>query len=74
VIAGSAVAALAAFAEWEEWVNLIAGWWVAVAPWLIGFSDHSAAAKLHLIVSILVTVIAAVHLWLMRQSPPRVTA
>lgn len=35
VVAGLAVAALAAFAEWEEWLNLIVGLWVAVRLWFV---------------------------------------
>ncbi len=42
VIAVLSVAALAAFAFWEEWVNLIAGLWLIAAPWLLGFQDTSA--------------------------------
>src|ERR1700756_894423 len=64
VIAGLAIAALAAFAEWEEWLNLIVGLWVAASPWLGNFSANGTAMGLHLIVGIVVAVIAGVRLWL----------
>jgi hypothetical protein len=64
VIAGLAIAALAAFAEWEEWLNLIVGLWVAASPWLVNFSANRTAMGLHLIVGIIVAVIAGVRLWL----------
>jgi hypothetical protein len=72
VIAGLAVAALAAFATWEEWLNLLVGIWVAVSPWIVGFSGNATATRDHLIVGIIVAVVAAVRLWLV--GPPRVTA
>src|SRR3974377_59676 len=41
-IAVLSIAALSAFAVWEEWFNLIAGLWLIVAPWLLGFQDRNA--------------------------------
>jgi hypothetical protein len=38
-IAVLAVAALAAFAVWEEWLSVIAGLWLIGSPWLLGFED-----------------------------------
>jgi uncharacterized membrane protein HdeD (DUF308 family) len=74
VIAGLAIAALVAFAEWQEWVNLIAGIWAIVSPWLVGFSANATAAWVHVVVGVIVAAIAAVRLWLIHQGPPRVTA
>jgi SPW repeat len=73
VVAGLAVAALAAFAEWQEWLNLIVGIWVAISPWVVGFSANAAATQDHLVVGVIVAVVAAVRLWFLRQGPPRVT-
>jgi hypothetical protein len=36
------IAALAAFAVWEEWLNLVAGLWLVVSPWILGFEDSNA--------------------------------
>jgi hypothetical protein len=74
VIGVLAVAALVAFAEWEEWINLVLGLWVAASPWIVGFSGHSTATRVHVIVGIAVAIVAAVRLWFMHRSPPRVTA
>ena len=41
-IALLSIAALAAFAVWEEWLNLIAGLWLIGAPWLLGFQHSNA--------------------------------
>lgn len=74
VLGGLAVAALAAFAKWEEWLSLIAGVWVAVSPWLEGFSAETAATRLHLVVGVAAVVLSAVKLWLVYHHQPKVTA
>ena len=43
VIVALSIAALTAFAVWEEWLNLIVGLWVIVSPWVLGFAASSAA-------------------------------
>jgi hypothetical protein len=43
VIAALALAALAALAVWEEWLNLIVGLWTLVSPWLLGFHAEAKA-------------------------------
>jgi len=30
--------------KWEEWVNLLAGLWLVVAPFVIGFTSHFGAS------------------------------
>ena len=72
VIAALSIAALAAFAVWEEWLNLIVGLWVLVSPWVLGFAG-TTAATVQIIVGIVVAVLAAIELWLMYQRPPRAT-
>ena len=55
-----AVAAISAFAEWEEWVHLVLGLWLAASPWLLGFSANVNAMWTNLVLGLLV---AAVSLW-----------
>ncbi len=74
VITGLAIAALAAFAEWEEWINLVVGIWVIVSPWLVGFSANATVAWVHYAVGVIVAAVAAIRLWFAHQGPPRVTA
>lgn len=69
IIVVLAIAALSAFAFWEEWLNLIVGLWTIVAPWSLGFQGTSAMT-VHVVIGILVAVLAAVELWLMHQHPP----
>src|SRR5258708_30938752 len=67
-----AIAALAAFAIWEEWLNLIVGLWVLVSPWVLGFQG-TTAMTVHVVIGAAVAIIAAIALWMMSQSPPRLT-
>jgi hypothetical protein len=73
VIAVLSLAALASFAQWEEWLNLIVGLWVVVSPWVLKF-PQGAAMKIDIVVGILVAAIAALELWMMHRTPPRLTA
>jgi len=62
-IAVLSIAALTAFAAWEEWVNLIAGLCLIVAPWLLSFED-SNAAMVDVAIGIVVVVLATFEIWL----------
>src|SRR4051812_42776038 len=73
IIAVLSVAALAAFAIWEEWLSLIVGLWVIVPPWALGFQG-STAMSVHVVIGLAVAVLAAIELCLMYQRPPRPTA
>jgi hypothetical protein len=73
IIAALSIAALAAYAVWEEWLNLIVGLWVLVSPWVLGFQG-STAMTVHVVIGIAVAVLAAIELWLMYQRPPSPTA
>ena len=68
-IAVSSIAALAAFAVWEEWLNLIAGLALIVSPWLLGFQD-SDAMTIDVVIGAMVALLAAVEVWLAAESAP----
>lgn len=72
VIAVLSIAALSAFAVWEEWLNLIVGLWVLVSPWVLKFTG-TTAQSIHVVIGIIVAVLAAVELYLLSQRPPRQT-
>ena len=72
VIAALAIAALAAFAVWEEWLNLVVGLWALVSPWVLGFQG-TAAMTVHVIIGAAVAILAAIELWMTSQIPPRLT-
>ena len=73
VIAVVAIAALWAFAVWEEWLNLIVGLWTLVSPWVLGFNGTTKAMAVSVVVGILVAILAAVEIWMTSQTPPRLT-
>jgi hypothetical protein len=48
---------LSIFRDWEEWINVVLGAWLAISPWALGIA--SAAARWNfLIVGILVIALA----------------
>ena len=70
IIAVLSIAALAAFAVWEEWLNLVAGLALIVSPWLLGF-QNSTAMTIDVVIGIVVALLAAVEVWLTRGEPFR---
>jgi hypothetical protein len=62
-IAVLSIAALAAYAVWEEWLTLIAALWLIAAPWLLGFQD-SDAMSVDVVIGTAVAALAASKLWL----------
>lgn len=73
IIAVLSIAALAAFAVWEEWLNLIAGVLLIVSPWLLGFQD-SDAMTIDVAIGVVVASLAAFEVWLNHASELRITA
>lgn len=71
-IAVLSVAALAAFAVWEEWLNLIAGLWLILSPWLLGFQDGDAMI-IDVAIGTIVALLAAFEVWLTHGARPRMT-
>ncbi|CUI07329.1 SPW repeat protein [Massilia antarctica] len=70
-IAGAVIAVLAAFDlyktyVWAVVVNLLAGVWVAVSPWIPAVADRGPMMNNSLIVGIAVIVLA---LWELRSDP-----
>jgi hypothetical protein len=74
VIAVLAIGALAAFAVWEEWLNLIVGLWVLISPWVLSFHGTTRPMAVHVVIGIAVAVLAAIEIWMTSQAPPRLTS
>ncbi len=57
-------------AAWEEWLNLMTGVWLIVAPWLFGFED-SKAVMVDTMIGLIVAVLATLEIWLVldRRDP-----
>ena len=73
IIAVLSIAALAAFAVWEEWFILIAAIGLIVSPWLLGF-QNSAAMTIDVAIGAAVAVLATFEVWAVRDDKPQATA
>ncbi len=69
IIAVLSIAALAAFAVWEEWFILIAGLALIVSPWLLGF-QNSDAMTIDVVIGIIVAALAGFEVLLTRDQEP----
>ena len=69
VLALVASAALSAFAEWEEWVNLVLGVWLMAAPWVLGFTGNFNAFWTHTVLGVLTAAVSAWAVWDYRHEP-----
>jgi hypothetical protein len=69
IIAAVAIAALLAFHEAEEWINLVLGLWALISPWALDFSAVTAAMWAHVIVGVVVAVLAAGGIWFTHNRP-----
>jgi uncharacterized membrane protein HdeD (DUF308 family) len=56
-------AALMQFAEWEEWVALIVGALVIVAPWVLGFAAIHAAMWSCVVLGVIVALSSISEIW-----------
>jgi SPW repeat len=63
LIAVLSIAALAAFALWEEWLNLIVGLWLIASPWLLGFQG-SQAMTIDVVIGAVVAALSAFEAWI----------
>jgi SPW repeat len=57
------LAAILAFATWEEWANVLLGLWLIASPWILGF-PHTRAMHFSIGIGVAVTFFAALELWL----------
>jgi hypothetical protein len=63
LIAAISLGAIAAYANWEEWTNLLLGAWLVVSPWVVGFA-HTRAMHFSIGIGAAVSFLAALELWL----------
>jgi hypothetical protein len=62
------IAAIVAFSDWEEWLNLLLGLWMMVSPWVLGFT-HTRAMHVTMGLGAMVAFVAALELWLVKYEP-----
>lgn len=57
--------------DWEEWLNLIVGLWIAASPWLLSFSAMAYAMWAHLLIGLCIAGLAAMEVWRIYQMPEK---
>ena len=67
-IAAISIAAIIAFSNWEEWLNLLLGLWLIGSPWVLGFA-HTRAMHVSIGLGAMVAFIATLELWLVNFEP-----
>jgi cation transporter-like permease len=55
--------------DWEEWLNVIAGLWIAGAPWLLWFEGVLSARWTHVVIGFGIVAIAAFELYRLYLEP-----
>jgi hypothetical protein len=63
VLALVSLAAMIAYKDWEEWINILLGLWLIGSPWLLGFA-HTRAMHFSIGIGVVVAFLAALDLWL----------
>lgn len=58
VIGALSIGALAQFAEWEDWLNLVLGAWLFFSPWIFSYTTMTNMAWNSYIVGVVVALIA----------------
>ena len=59
VIIVLATMALQSMKPWEEWINVVAGIWMILSPWIFGYSTDRALMWNSLAVGLIVTILSA---------------
>src|SRR5215469_10784645 len=63
-IAAMSLAAMFAYANWEEWLNVFLGLWLIASPWVLGFA-HARAMPFSVGLGGVITFMALLELFLM---------
>ena len=67
------VVELSIFRDWEEWINVAAGAWLVVSPWVLGVASVAARWNF-VIVGSLVVILALYELREMRSGSTRASS
>ena len=73
LIAATSIIAIVMFSDWEEWLNLLLGFWLIVSPWLLSFT-HTKAMHVSIGAGVFVTFMAGLELWLVKYDPQQASA
>jgi hypothetical protein len=65
-IVALSIAAIFAFADWEEWLKVLLGAWLIAAPWVLSFA-HTSAMHVSIAVGVVVIFLALLELWVVHD-------
>ena len=68
IIFAMGLVALMQFAEWEEWIALIVGALVIIAPWVLGFAAIHAAMWTCVVLGAIVVLSSISEIWAVHHS------
>ncbi|OKO82453.1 SPW repeat protein [Bradyrhizobium sp. AS23.2] len=63
IIVVLSLAAIIAYRDWEEWLNVLMGVWLIASPWLLGF-PHTRAMHLSIGFGVFIVLLALLDLFL----------
>lgn len=63
IIVVLSLAAIIAYRDWEEWINVLMGIWLIASPWLLGF-PHTRAMHLSFGFGVVIVLLALLDLFL----------
>lgn len=76
MLAGAAIALLAAFrtfqrdvGDWADWLTALLGVWVLLSPWIIGFSNNQAHTFNDVMVGTIVLAFSLVSRFILHREP-----
>ena len=82
IVAVFSAAAMLKFTKWEEWINIVAGFWLIASPWLLGYTALLGPTKTlpattanHLAVGLAIVILSLweLNLWeLAGRVPPKI--
>lgn len=65
-----AISAIGRMQASQEWITLVLGAWIFIAPWVLGFVLLQKASWDHWVVGVLVFLVALANLWMLRTAAP----
>jgi SPW repeat len=69
ILAYLAFSSLSEPRAWEDWLALVLGAWLVVAPWVLQFSNDRRPLTVHLTIGILTILVSAAAIWQMQHPP-----
>ena len=78
IVAAASLAAILKFTQWEEWINIVAGFWLIASPWVLGYTALLGPTRTlpvtanHLAVGLAIVILSLweLNIWERATQPP----